>query len=191
MYLKRLELQGFKSFAARTSFDFGQGLTAIVGPNGSGKSNIADALRWVLGEQSSKLIRAKKLDDVIYAGSEKRARADRVEVTMVLDNSTGWLPVASNEVSITRRGSRNGDSDYFLNGQRAKLREIQVILATAEVSQNSYAIIGQGLVESILNLRPEERRELVEEAADIQRYRLKIEEAEHRLKQTKENVERV
>jgi chromosome segregation protein len=191
VYLKRLELQGFKSFASRTSFDFGQGLTAIVGPNGSGKSNIADALRWVLGEQSSKLIRAKKLDDVIYAGSEKRARADRVEVTMVLDNSTGWLPVDSTEVSITRRGSRSGDSDYFLNGQRAKLREIQIVLATAEVSQNSYAIIGQGLVESILNLRPEERRQLVEEAADIQRYRLKIEEAEMRLKQTRENVERV
>jgi len=191
VYLKRLELQGFKSFAAHTTFDFGQGLTAIVGPNGSGKSNIADALRWVLGEQSTKLIRAKKLDDVIYAGSEKRARADRVEVTMVLDNSTGWLPVASPEVSITRRGTRKGDSDYFLNGQKAKLREIQIVLATAEVSQNSYAIIGQGLVESILNLRAEERRELVEEAADIQRYRLKIEEAEHRLKQTKENVERV
>lgn len=191
MYLKRLELQGFKSFASRTTFDFGQGLTAIVGPNGSGKSNIADALRWVLGEQSSKLIRAKKLDDVIYAGSEKRARADRVEVTMVLDNSTGWLPVDSSEVSITRRGNRSGDSDYFLNGQRAKLREIQIVLATAEVSQNSYAIIGQGLVESILNLRPEERRQLVEEAADIQRYRIKIEEAETRLKQTRENVERV
>jgi chromosome segregation protein len=191
VYLKRLELHGFKSFAAKTSFDFGQGLTAIVGPNGSGKSNIADALRWVLGEQSSKLIRAKRLDDVIYAGSEKRPRADRVEVTMVLDNSSGWLPVDHAEVSITRRGHRNGDSDYFLNGRRAKLREIQLIFATAAVSQNSYAIIGQGLVESILNLRPEDRRQLIEEAADIQRYRLKIEEAEMRLKQTRENVERV
>ncbi len=191
MYLKRLELHGFKSFAAKTTFDFGQGLTAIVGPNGSGKSNIADALRWVLGEQSSKLIRAKKLDDVIFAGSEKRARADRVEVTMVLDNTSGWLPVDDPEVSITRRGNRNGDSDYFLNGHKARLREIQMIFATAAVSQNSYAIIGQGLVESILNLRPEDRRELIEEAADIQRYRLKIEEAEQRLKQTRENVERV
>ena len=191
MYLKRLELFGFKSFAAKTTFDFGQGMTAIVGPNGSGKSNIADALRWVLGETSNRLIRAKKLDDVIYAGSAKRARSDKVEVSMVLDNSSKWLPLDEEEVTITRRGSRNGDSDYFVNGRRAKLRDIQTILATASVSQNSYAIIGQGLVESVLNLRAEDRREMIEEAADIQRYRFKIEEAESRLKQTGENVERV
>jgi chromosome segregation protein len=191
VYLKRLELYGFKSFAARTIFDFGQGITAIVGPNGSGKSNIADALRWVLGEQSNKLIRAKKIEDVIYAGSEKRQRADKVEVTLTLDNTDGWLPVDAEEVAITRRGKRTGDSDYYLNGRKAKLRDIQLLLATAKVSQNSYAIIGQGLVESVLNLRPEERREMIEEAADIQRYRLKIEEAEDRLKQTHENVQRV
>jgi chromosome segregation protein len=191
VYLKRLELLGFKSFAARTIFDFGQGMTAIVGPNGSGKSNIADALRWVLGEHSGSLIRAKKLEEVIYAGSAKRARADKVEVSLVLDNSSAWLPVDTDEVTITRRGSRSGDSDYFLNGRRAKLRDIQTILATAAVSQNSYAIIGQGLVESVLNLRAEDRRQLIEEAADIQRYRYRIEEAEQRLKQTGENVERV
>ncbi|HUF53560.1 MAG TPA: chromosome segregation protein SMC [Dehalococcoidia bacterium] len=191
MYLKRLELYGFKSFASRTIFDFGQGITAIVGPNGSGKSNIADALRWVLGEQSNKLIRAKKIEDVIYAGSEKRGRSDKVEVTLTLDNSDGWLPVEADEVAIMRRGSRSGDSDYYLNGRKAKLRDIQLLLATAKVSQNSYAIIGQGLVESVLNLRPEDRREMIEEAADIQRYRLKIEEAEDRLKQTHENVQRV
>ena len=191
MYLKRLELYGFKSFAQKTSFDFGQGLTAIVGPNGSGMSNIADALRWVMGEQSTRLIRAKKLDDVIYAGSEKRSRSDRVEVAMVLDNSTGWLPIDDDELTISRRGTRSGDSDYYLNGRKAKLRDIQTILATAAVSQNSYAIIGQGLVESILNLRAEDRRQLIEEAADIQRYRYKIEDAENRVKQTAENVERV
>jgi chromosome segregation protein len=191
VYLKRLELLGFKSFAAKTVFDFGQGMTAIVGPNGSGKSNIADALRWVLGETSNRLIRAKKLEDVIYAGSAKRPRADKVEVSMVLDNSSKWLPLDEDEVTITRRGSRNGDSDYYVNGRRAKLRDIQTILATASVSQNSYAIIGQGLVESVLSLRAEDRREMIEEAADIQRYRYKIEEAEQRLKQTGENVERV
>jgi chromosome segregation protein len=191
VYLKRLELLGFKSFATKTVFDFGQGMTAIVGPNGSGKSNIADSLRWVLGETSNKLIRAKKLEDVIYAGSAKRPRADKVEVSMVLDNSSKWLPVDENEVTITRRGSRSGDSDYFVNGRRAKLRDIQTILATASVSQSSYAIIGQGLVESVLSLRPEDRREMIEEAADIQRYRYKIEEAQNRLKQTRENVERV
>ncbi|MEK7248433.1 MAG: chromosome segregation SMC family protein, partial [Chloroflexota bacterium] len=135
--------------------------------------------------------RAKKLEDVIYAGSAKRPRADKVEVSMVLDNSSKWLPLDENEVTITRRGSRHGDSDYYLNGRRAKLRDIQTVLATAAVSQNSYAIMGQGLVESVLSLRPEDRREMIEEAADIQRYRYKIEEAESRLKQTGENVERV
>ncbi|TMC00087.1 MAG: chromosome segregation protein SMC [Chloroflexi bacterium] len=191
MYLKRLDLQGFKSFAARTSFQFGQGITAIVGPNGSGKSNIADALRWVLGEQSSRLLRAKKLDDIIYAGSGKRARSDRVEVTMTLDNSQGWLPLDVSEVTISRKGTRSADSDYLINGRKTRLRELQVLMMKATASQSSYAIIGQGLVESVLNLRPDERRELIEEAADIQRYRLKIEEAQDRLKSTHENVERV
>ena len=191
MYLKRLDLYGFKSFASRTTFDFGQGITAIVGPNGSGKSNIADALRWVLGGQSNKLIRAKKMEDVIFTGSSKRSRAEKAEVTLTLDNSDGWLPIDSEEVSIRRRGSRSGDSDYYLNGKKVKLRDIHLLMATASVSQNSYAIIGQGLVESVLNLRPEERREMIEEAADIQRYRLKIQEAEDRLKSTHENIERV
>jgi chromosome segregation protein len=191
VYLKRLELTGFKSFAAKTTFDFGQGLTAIVGPNGSGKSNIADGMRWVMGESGGKLIRAKKLEDVIFTGSAKRPKADRVEVALVLDNSSGWLPIDTDEVSIMRRGSRSGDSDYFVNGVRTKLRDIQTIFATAAVTQSSYAIIGQGLVEHVLNLKPEDRRELVEEAADIQRYRYKIEEAETRLKQTHENIERV
>ncbi|MCI0782825.1 MAG: chromosome segregation protein SMC [Chloroflexi bacterium] len=191
MYLKRLDLYGFKSFASRTTFDFGQGITAIVGPNGSGKSNIADALRWVLGGQSNKLIRAKKMEDVIFTGSSKRSRSDKAEVTLTLDNSDGWLPIDSEEVSIRRRGSRSGDSDYYLNGKKAKLRDIHVLLATASVSQSSYAIIGQGLVESVLSLRPEERREMIEEAADIQRYRLKIGEAEDRLKSAHENIQRV
>jgi chromosome segregation protein len=191
VYLKRLDLHGFKSFAARTSFEFGHGITAIVGPNGSGKSNIADALRWVLGEQSGRLLRAKKLEDVIYAGSSKRQRSDRVEVAITLDNSNGWLPLDVSEVSISRRGQRSGDSDYFINGKKTRLRELQALLLKATVSQSSYAIIGQGLVETVLNLRSEERRELIEEAADIARYRLKIEEAEDRLKATHENVERV
>ena len=191
MYLKRLDVQGFKSFAGRTSFEFGQGITAIVGPNGSGKSNIADALRWVLGEQSGRLLRAKKLDDIIYAGSGKRPRGDKVEVTSTLDNSDGWLPLDVGEVGVARRGYRSGESDYIINRKKVRLREIQTLLAKASATQNSYAIIGQGLVESVLNLRAEERRQLIEEAADIQRYRLKIEEAESRLAGTHENVERV
>jgi len=191
VYLKRLDVQGFKSFATRTTFEFGQGITAIVGPNGSGKSNIADALRWVLGEQSGRLLRAKKLDDIIFAGSATRARSDRVEVTLTLDNSDRWLPVDVPEVAAARRGYRSGESDYIINKKKVRLREIQSLLTKASASQSSYAIIGQGLVESVLNLRPEERRLLIEEAADIQRYRLKIEEAQDRLKATHENVERV
>ncbi len=191
MYLKRLEVQGFKSFAVRTTFEFGQGITAIVGPNGSGKSNIADALRWVLGEQSGRLLRARKLDDIIFAGSGTRARSDRVEVTLTLDNSDGWLPIDVPEVAAARRGYRSGESEYLINKKKVRLREIQSLLVKASASQSSYAIIGQGLVESVLNLRPEERRLLIEEAADIQRYRLKIEEAQDRLKATHENVERV
>jgi chromosome segregation protein len=191
VFLKRLDLYGFKSFASRTTFEFGSGITAIVGPNGSGKSNIADSLRWVLGEQSGRLLRAKKLDDIIYAGSAKRQRSEKVEVTMTLDNANGWLPIESAEVVISRKGTRSGDSDYFINGKRTRLRELQTLLMKAAFTQSSYAIIGQGLVETILNLRPEDRRDLIEEAADIQRYRLKIEEAQDRLRGTHENVERV
>ncbi|HEU4760447.1 MAG TPA: chromosome segregation SMC family protein, partial [Dehalococcoidia bacterium] len=191
MYLKRLDVHGFKSFATRTSFEFGQGITAIVGPNGSGKSNIADALRWVLGEQSGRLLRARKLDDIIYAGSAKRPAADKVEVVLSLDNTDGWLPLDFREVAISRRGYRSGEADYLINRKRVRLRDIQHLLLRANAGQNSYAIIGQGLVETVLNLRPDERRQLIEEAADIQRYRLRIEEAQNRLAGTHENVERV
>src|SRR3970040_420880 len=116
--LKSLELQGYKTFASRSVFEFAGGITAIVGPNGSGKSNIADALRWVLGEQSSRLLRAKKLEDIIYAGSGKRAKSERVEVAITLDNENGWLPLDVSEVNISRKGSRSGDSDYFINGKK-------------------------------------------------------------------------
>lgn len=191
MYLKKLEVNGFKSFAGRTVFEFGPGITAIVGPNGSGKSNIADALRWVLGEQSGRLLRARKLDEIIFAGSSKRPRADRAEVSLTLDNGDRWLPIDAPEVTITRRGTRSGDSDYYINGKKTRLRDVQSLFMQANVTQSSYAIIGQGLVESVLNLRPEERRQLIEEAADIQRYRLKIEEAQGRLHATHENIARV
>ena len=191
MYLKRLEVQGFKSFATRTIFDFGQGITAIVGPNGSGKSNIADALRWVLGEQSGRLLRARKMEDAIFAGSSKRQRADKAEITLTLDNTDGWLPLEFSEVAITRRGYRNGESQYRINGKRVRLRDLQELLAKSSMAQGSYAIIGQGLVETVLNLRPDERRQLIEEAADIQRYRLRIDEARTKLAATHENVERI
>jgi len=190
MYLKRLEIQGFKSFATRTAFELGPGITTIVGPNGVGKSNVADALRWVLGETSGRLLRARKLEDVIFSGSSRRSAAKAAEVTITLDNSDRWLPLDFTEVAITRRGRRSGDSDYFINRKRVRLKDITDLLLRASVSQSSYAIIGQGLVETILNLRPEDRRFLLEEAADVQRYRLKIEEAQNRLATTRDNMER-
>ena len=191
MYLKRLDIQGFKSFATRTAFEFGQGITAIVGPNGSGKSNIADALRWVLGEQSGRVLRARKTEDAIFAGSSRRQKAEKAEVTLTLDNSDGWLPVDFSEVAMSRRAYRNGESEYRINRKRVRLRDLHELLAQASVSQTSYAIIGQGLVETVLNLRPEERRQLIDEAADIQRYRLRIDEARSKLAATHENVERI
>jgi chromosome segregation protein len=190
MYLKRLDIQGFKSFATRTAFEFGPGITTIVGPNGSGKSNVADALRWVLGEQSGRLLRARRLEEVIFAGSSRRAAAKAADVTITLDNSDGWLPIDFAEVAIGRRVRRNGDSDYYINRKRVRLKDVTDLFLRASASQSSYAIIGQGLVETVLSLRPEERRLLLEEAADVQRYRVKMDEAQSRLVATRENVER-
>ncbi len=190
MYLKRLDIQGFKSFANRTSFEFGPGLTTVVGPNGSGKSNVSDALRWVLGEQSGRLLRARRLEDVIFTGSSRRQPANAAEVTLTLDNSDRWLPLDFAEVAITRRVRRSGESDFFINRKRVRLKDVTNLFMRASASQSSYAIIGQGLVETVLSLRPEERRLLLEEAADVQRYRLRIEETHAQLAATRENVDR-
>ena len=191
MYLKRLDVQGFKSFANRTSFEFGPGTTTIVGPNGSGKSNVSDALRWVLGEQSGRLLRARRLEDVIFAGSSRRQPAAAAEVTLTLDNSDRWLPLDFAEVAISRRVRRSGESDFFINRKRVRLKDVTDLLVRASASQSSFAIIGQGLVETVLSLRPEERRLLLEEAADVQRYRSRIEESQSQLAATRENVDRV
>ena len=190
MHLKRLDIQGFKSFANRTSFEFGPGMTTIVGPNGSGKSNVSDALRWVLGEQSGRLLRARRLEDVIFAGSSRRQPANAAEITLTLDNSDRWLPLDFAEVAISRRARRSGESDFFINRKRVRLKDVADLFIRASASQSSYAIIGQGLVETVLSLRPEERRLLLEEAADVQRYRLRIEESQGQLAATRENVDR-
>jgi chromosome segregation protein len=189
--LRRLEVQGFKSFAARTVFEFGPGVTAIVGPNGSGKSNLADAFRWVLGEQNPRGMRLRKLEDAIFAGGAKRAQSGYAEVSMVLDNAEGWLPIDFVEVVVTRRLHRSGESEYLLNRSRVRLRDILDLFLRAQLGQNSYAILGQGMVDLVLSLRPEERRGLIEEAADVRRHRLKIEEAVDQLSATRDNRDRV
>ncbi|GIW12909.1 MAG: chromosome partition protein Smc [Tepidiforma sp.] len=191
MYLKRLAIHGFKSFANTTTFDFGPGITAIVGPNGSGKSNVADAIRWVLGEQSARLLRTKKQEDVIFAGAGNRAAIGMAEVALTLDNTGRWLPLDFAEVEIARRLYRNGESEYLLNHSRVRLRDILDLLMKGEVGQNSYSIMGQGLVDEVLSMSPDERRTFLDEAADVKRFRLKIREAQDRLAATSDNIERV
>lgn len=189
--LKSLELHGYKTFASKTLFEFADGITAIVGPNGSGKSNFADSLRWVLGEQSASLLRAKKTEDMIFSGSEHRPRAGMASVTITFDNSTGWLPVDFSEVAVTRRAYRDGHNEYLLNGQTVRLRDINELLAQSGLSERTYTILGQGMVDASLALKADERRRLFEEAAGIGLYRARREEALRRMENTQRNLERV
>src|SRR5512140_662693 len=189
--LKSLELQGYKTFASKTTFEFASGITAIVGPNGSGKSNIADALRWVLGEQSYSLLRGKKTEDMIFNGSEHRPRASMASAHIVFDNTTGWRPVALTAVGMTRRAYRDGHNDYLLNDQHVRLRDLNELLAAAGLAERTYTILGQGLVDASLALKADERRRLFEEAAGIGLYRSRREEALRRLDTTRRNLDRV
>ncbi len=191
MLLESIELQGYKTFAGRTRFEFAGSITCIVGPNGSGKSNIADAIRWVLGEQSYHLLRGKKTEDMIFSGSEIRSRSGMASANITFDNSSGWLPIDYSEVSIARRAYRDGTNEYLLNGQRVRLRDISELLSSSGLSERTYTIIGQGLVDAALALRAEDRRSLFEEAAGIGLYRSRREEAQRRLETTHHNIERV
>ena len=191
MYLKRLELQGFKSFAPRTVLEFSPGITAIVGPNGSGKSNISDAIRWVLGEQSMRQLRGKKSDDIIFAGGQGRAPMHMAEVTLVLDNSAGWLPSDHTEVTAARRIYRSGESEYLMAGQRVRLRDLLLLLAQARIGHDSYTVVGQGLVDQALSLRAEERRGLFEDAAGIRQFQSQRSDAEQKLTLTQTNLARL
>jgi chromosome segregation protein len=191
MYLKRLELQGYKTFAARTEFEFDSGITAIVGPNGSGKSNVADALRWVLGEQRYTALRAKRSGDMIFSGSQGRARVGMAEVALTLDNSTGWLPIDYTEITVERRAFRSGENQYFLNGSRVRRRDIVELLAKGGVSSNTYTIIAQGAVDASLTMRPEERRAIFEEAAGIAIDQAKRDQSVAKLEDTRSNLLRV
>ncbi len=191
MLLKKLQLQGYKTFASRTEFVFDSGVTAIVGPNGSGKSNIADAIRWVLGEQRQSSLRIKRTEDLIFAGSRLRPRQGMAEVAITLDNSTHWLPVDFDEVYIVRRVYRSGESEYLLNGARIRAREIIEMLEKGGLSRDSYVVIGQGLVDAALSLRPIERRSLFEVAAGIRLYQAKKDEALSKLEDTRLNLVRI
>ena len=152
MYLKRLEIQGFKTFATRTVFEFRPGITAIIGPNGSGKSNVADAVRWVLGEQSFAALRSKRTEDLLFSGGGRRAPAGLAEVSLTIDNGDRLLPLPYGEVTITRRATRAGDNEYFINRSRVRLRDVQEAIGPLG---GSYTIVNQGLVDAALTLRPE------------------------------------
>jgi chromosome segregation protein len=188
--LKRLQLQGYKTFASHTDFVFDSGVTAIVGPNGSGKSNIADGLRWVLGEQSYGALRGKRTEDMIFSGSEQRPRLGMAYVSVTLDNSSGWLPIDFSEVEIARRAYRSGDNEYYLNGNRVRLRDVSEILASSGLSERTYTVIGQGLVDQALSQRPDERRRLFEEAAGITGQQSKREQAAQKLAEAQANLVR-
>ena len=191
MRLKHLELQGYKTFASHTDFLFDGGITAVVGPNGSGKSNIADSIRWVLGEQSYRTLRGKRTEDMIFSGSAQRARLGMASASLTLDNADGWLPVEFSEVTITRRAFRSGENEYLLNGSRVRLRDINELLAKSGLARRTYTVVGQGLVDAVLSLRPDDRRALFEEAAGISLYQAKRAEALARLEETRSNLLRV
>ena len=189
--VRRVQIKGFKTFAHQSELVFDQGMTAIVGPNGCGKSNVADAVRWCLGEQSFGLLRSRKTVDVIFSGSDRRARLGMASVSLVLDNSEGELNIDFSEVEITRRAYRDGDNEYLLNGQRVRLQDITQLLAPSGLGNRAYVVIGQGLIDRVLSLKPEERRTLFEEAAGITGYQQKRAVALRRLDATQQNLERV
>lgn len=191
MFLKRLEVLGFKSFAERVGIDFVPGVTAVVGPNGSGKSNVTDAIRWVLGEQSAKSLRGAKMEDVIFAGSESRKALNFAEVTLVLDNTDEQVAIPYTEVSVTRRVYRSGDSEYLLNNQQCRLKDITDLFMDSGLGKEAFSIISQGRVDEILNSRPDDRRSIFEEAAGVLKYKLRKKKAEHKLVETDENLNRV
>lgn len=191
MFLKKLESVGFKSFAERISVDFVPGVTAVVGPNGSGKSNITDAIRWVLGEQSAKSLRGTKMEDIIFQGSDSRKALNVAEVTLVLDNHDQALPIDYEEVSVTRRVYRSGDSEYLLNKQSCRLKDIVDLFMDSGLGREAFSIISQGKVEEILSSKAEERRTIFEEAAGVLKYKNRKKKAEYKLAETQENLNRV
>lgn len=191
MYLKRLELKGFKSFPTKTDVLFNEGITAIVGPNGSGKSNISDAVRWVLGEQSIKSLRGDKLEDVVFAGTDTKKAMNYCEVALTIDNSDKKLDLEYSEITIKRRAYRSGESEFFLNNKSCRLKDIKELLLDTGIGKDGYSIIEQGKVDEILSNNPVNRRKVFDEACNISKYRYKKQESERNLKHTKENLSRI
>jgi len=191
LYLKSIEIKGFKSFADKVEVEFTKGITAIVGPNGSGKSNICDAIRWVLGEQSAKTLRGSKMEDVIFSGTENRRPLNFAEVSLIIDNSDNILPIEYNEVKITRRLYRSGESEYLINNTACRLKDIYELLMDTGIGVDGYSIIGQGKVEEILSSKPEDRRLVFEEATGITKFKNRKIEAERKLENTRQNLTRI
>lgn len=191
MRLIKLEINGFKSFARKTEIEFEKGVTAIVGPNGSGKSNIADAVRWVLGEQSARALRGAKMEDVIFNGTEQKKPLAYCEVSLTFDNADGKLNTEFAEVTVTRRVYRSGESEYLINRAACRLKDIGEVFRDTGIGKEGYSIIGQGRVEEILSNKSSERRNAFEEAAGVMKYRVRKEDAERKLENTKKNLQRL
>ena len=191
MYLESLELQGFKSFPDKIKLTFDKGITAVVGPNGSGKSNIGDAVRWVLGEQSSKTLRGAKMEDVIFSGTQFRKPVGFAQVTLNIINNKGILQIPSEQVSVTRKLYRSGESEYLINGSQVRLKDIYELFMDTGLGRDGYSIIGQGRVAEIVSAKSGERREIFEEAAGISKFRYKKAEAERKLEAAEDNILRL
>src|SRR6266567_174424 len=202
MYLKKVEITGFKSFANKTTLEFlpagnfrgeaeGKGITAIVGPNGSGKLNVSDAIKWALGEQSMKTLRGKKSEDVIFAGSGTKARLSSAQVVLHFDNTDKRIPLEFADVIITRKLYRSGESEYLINGAKSRLLDVADFLARAGVGKESYCVINQGMSDALLNATPLDRRSVLEDAAGVKQYQIKKDRALKKLDSTRENMDRV
>lgn len=191
MYLKSIEINGFKSFSDKVKLDFKKGITSIVGPNGSGKSNILDAILWVLGEQSHKNIRAKEGTDVIFSGGKNKPPKSMAQVALTIDNSDNFLPIGYTEVKIERRIYRSGENEYLINNNRARLKDINELFMDTGIGKNAYSIIGQGKVEQIILSNPKELRNIIEEAAGIKKVKSKKEEAEKNLENVEADIEKI
>ena len=188
MFLKSLDIHGFKSFADKTHIDFAEGITALVGPNGCGKSNVVDAIKWVLAERNSKNLRAEKMEDVIFNGTERRPALNTAEVTLTIANDKGLLPLDEEEIAITRRLYRSGDAEYFINKRPAGPTEIRKLFLDTGVGKAAYSVMEQGKIDQILSSKPEDRRYLFEEAAGISRSKTECAEAERELEKTRQNM---